>query len=296
MKKRITSICSLTMTAIAGGSLIAPTVFAQEQHARFVVTSELPTIPLPRSRNAQAQPLVFTRVAVIDVTARDPRRALRLDQTVIINGDRITAVGRTGRVRIPESAQVVDATGKFLVPGLWDMHVHMFNGDWETSSVLNLFLANGVTGVRDLGSNLAPIIALRQQIASRSLLGPRMVVSGPYINGVVGPAGERSFISAEEARETVRRLKERGVNFIKLYSYLSPAAFFAAISEAKKQGLTAVGHVPFGVRASEAARAGLKSIEHLEGVAIESADLEDILREEIRAREKGIWVPLIAAD
>lgn len=280
MKQCLTAVCLLTMTAIPIGSLIAPTVFAQRKN----------------SRSSQARPLVFTRVGVIDVTARDPRRALRLDQVVIINGDRITAVGPTERVGIPESAQVIDATGKFLVPGLWDMHVHMLDGEWETSSILNLFLANGVTGVRDMGSNLARIIALRQQIASGAPLGPRVVVSGPPIYGVGGPAGEQTFISVEEARETVRRLKKGGVDFIKLYSYLSPGAFFAAISEAKKQGLTAVGHVPFGVRASEAARAGLKSIEHLEGVAIESADLEDLLREEIRAREQGIPVRLIAAD
>ena len=229
--------------------------------------------PLLAQTTPTSQPLVFTHLTVIDVTARDSQRALRLDQTIIISGDRITALSRTGGVQIPEGAQVIDATNQFLIPGLWDMHVHMFSDNWNTATTLNLFLASGVTGVRDMGSNLERILALRQQIASGSLLGPRMVVSGPSVYGMEGPAGARSFISAEEARGAVRRLKQAGVDTIKLYSYLSPAAFFAAVDEAKKQGLTAVGHVPFGVRASDAAKAGLKSIEHLEGVVIESTDL-----------------------
>ncbi len=250
-------------------------------------------------RIPQSQPLAFTHVAVIDVTATDPRRALRLDQTVILSGDRITAVGRTGTVHIPGGAQVIDATSQFLIPGLWDMHVHMFNDNWKAASAPNLFLANGVTGVRDMGSNLERILALREQIASGSLLGPRMVVPG-VIGGMEDSAGTRRFISAAEARAAVRQLKHGGADFVKLYSYLQPEAFYAAVDEAKKQGMTAAGHVPFAVKASDAAKAGLKSIEHLEGVFIESADLEDALREEISMRiregKKGIAVAQITVD
>ncbi|MGI8835251.1 MAG: amidohydrolase family protein [Pyrinomonadaceae bacterium] len=284
MKKLLTTACLFVVTIVAIVSFTAS-----------------PAELLAQTRpTAQSQPLVFTHVTVIDVAARDAKRALKLDQTVIVTGERITALGKTGKVQIPEGARVIDATGKFLIPGLWDMHVHMFNGNWDSVSALNLFLVNGVTGVRDMGSNLERILALRQQIASGSLLGPRMVVSGPAVYGMAGPPDARSFISAEDARGAVRRLKQAGVDTIKLYSYLSPAAFFAAVDEAKKQGLTAVGHVPFAVRASEAAKAGLKSIEHLEGVVIESSDLEDALREEISVRiregKKGIQVPQIETD
>ena len=301
MKKLMTTACLFIVTTVAIVSFIAPAVFGQEKKTAKVEGSELVTSPAPSSRNPQSQPLVFTHVTVIDVAARNPRRALRLDQTVIINGDRISAVGRTGRLRIPESARVIDATGKFLVPGLWDMHVQMFSGEWETQSILNLFLANGVTGVRDMGSDLERIVALRQQIASGSLLGPRMVVAGPALDGQRGPNDKnpRAVRDAEQARSTVRRLKEAGVDFVKLYSYLSPEAFFAAIDEAKKHGLSAVGHVPWGVKASDAAKAGFKSIEHVEGVAIESSDVEGALREEIAARlreGKRISVPEIEVD
>lgn len=260
----------------------------------------LPAPLLAQTRpTPQSPPLVFTHVTVVDVTARDSKRALKPEQTIVITGDHITALGKTGTVHIPEGAQVVDATGKFLIPGLWDMHVHS-EDNWNTGSALNLFLANGVTGVRDMGSNLEHVLALRQRIASGALLGPRMVVAGPFIYGMAGPSDARRFNSAEEARAEVRRLKKAGVDFIKLYSYLSPAAFFAAVDEAKKQGLTPVGHVPFAVRASDAAKAGLKSIEHMEGALIESTDIEDALREEIAVRiregKKGIRVPQIEMD
>ncbi|MEO7658559.1 MAG: amidohydrolase family protein [Pyrinomonadaceae bacterium] len=281
MKKLLTTACLYIVTTIAIVSFIAPPAPLLAQ-----------TRPTP-----QSQPLVFTNVTVIDVGASDAKRALKLDQTVVISGEYVAAVGKTGTVRIPDGAQVVDATGKFLMPGLWDMHVHLDN-DRNVGAALNLLLANGVTGMRHMGGNLKSIIAMRQQLASGSLLGPRMVVAGPYVDGPRGPndRSPRAVRNAEQARSTVRLLKEAGVDFVKLYSYLSPEAFFAAIDEAKKQGLAAVGHVPWGVKASDAAKAGFKSIEHVEGVAIESSNVEDALRKEIavRLREgKRISVPEI---
>jgi imidazolonepropionase-like amidohydrolase len=281
MKKLLTTACLFVVTIVTIGSFTG-----------------LPGPLLAQTRpTPQSQPLVFTHVTVVDVTARDSKRALKRNQTIVITGDHITALGKTGTVQIPEGAQVIDATGKFLMPGLWDMHVHIPR---DNASTIKLLLPNGVTGVRDMGNNLEGILALRQQVASGSLLGPRMVVAGSYIRGIVGPANARRFISPEEARVAVRRLKHAGVDFVKLYSYLSPEAFFAAVDEAKKQGLPAVGHVPFAVKASDAAKAGLKSIEHLEGTLIESTDLEDALREEIAVRiregKKGISVPEIEID
>ena len=249
---------------------------------------------------AASPPIVLTHVAVIDVTAADSRRALRLDQTVVISGDRIVAVDRAGEVPVPRDAQVIDATGQFLMPGLWDMHVHIFAGGWDTASVLDLFLAHGVTGVRDMGSNVDRVVALRDEIASGARAGPRMVVSGPSVSGLSGTREAPRSESAENVRREVRRLKEARVDFIKLYSYLSPAAFLAAMDEARQVGLPAAGHVPFAVKASAAARAGLRSIEHLEGVVLEATDLEEPLREEIALRIRegtlGIQVPEIEVD
>ena len=256
MKKLLTTACLFVATGFAIVSCIAPPVCGQEKKT-----------------------LVLTHVTVIDVTARNSARALKANQTVIITGESITAVGETGKLRIPEGAQVIDTTGKFLIPGLWDMHVHNFLGGRRAVSSLKLFLANGVTGVRDMGGDLERLLARRQQVTSGALPGPRMVISGPNI---IGATLDRPVVSnAEEARAAVRRLKQGGADFVKLYSFLQPNAFFAAVDEAKKLGMAAVGHVPFAVKASDAAKVGMKSMEHLTGVVIEAADQEDTLREEI---------------
>lgn len=264
-------------------------------HASTVVME--PTTPLlaPDPPVSQSPLVVIANVTVIDVSAADSRGARRRNQTVILRGDRILSVGPTASAAIPDGSRVIDGTGHFLIPGLWDMHVHVFSGGWNTASVLDRFLAHGVTGVRDMGSGTQRIVALRDEIAAGSVRGPRMVVSGQQVSGIrQGPTGERVFLSAEQVREQVRELKRAGVDFVKIYSWLSPPAFLAAVDEARKQGLTTAGHVPFEVRASEAARAGLRSIEHLEGVTIESTDLEDALRTEISDRmrrgQEGIRV------
>src|ERR1044072_4850280 len=115
--------------------------------------------------------LVFTHVAVIDVNGSAPRR----DMTVVINGDRISAIG--DKISVPAGAQVVDATGKFLIPGLWDMHVH-----WYLRDSFSLFIANGVPGVRQMFGN-SDLLRWRDQIAKGSLLGPRMIVASQIIDG-----------------------------------------------------------------------------------------------------------------
>ncbi|MEX1245624.1 MAG: hypothetical protein WEF99_12695 [Thermoanaerobaculia bacterium] len=122
-------------------------------------------LPLPAQTPAGARgPIAITRVTVINTTGGPPRP----DMTVEIEGDRITRVGPSGRAKVPRDAQLIDGTGKFLIPGLWDMHIHTFFGDWVPGSrevTLPLFIANGVTGVRDMGSDVDLILAARQDVA-----------------------------------------------------------------------------------------------------------------------------------
>ena len=98
----------------------------------------------------QSQPLVFTHVTVVDATGAQPMS----DMTVVVTGDRITKIGRSGQVSVPRGARVVNATGKYLIPGLWDMHVHL---SWTKSTALPVLVANGVTSVRDLGGRLTEL-------------------------------------------------------------------------------------------------------------------------------------------
>lgn len=218
--------------------------------------------------------LVITHVTVID--PRDG--SMRPDCTVAIRGDRIVGV-TSSRDAPAVGARTIDGTGKFVIPGLWDMHVHTFFGTWVPGGkevTLPLFIANGVTGVRDMGSELEPILEVRAAIAQHRMLGPRMVVAGPMLDGprTQFPASI-AIATPEDGRRAVQRLAERGVDFIKLQSYVPRDAYFAIADECRRRGLVFVGHVPDAVRGAEAANAGQKSFEHLIGIFEGSSTAED---------------------
>jgi len=197
------------------------------------------------------------------------------DMTVVITGNRIAAIGRTGQVRIPRGVQVINAAGKFLIPGLWDMHVHFT----ESERAFPLFIANGVTGVRNMGGNLDELLHWRTDVASGKLLGPRVVTCGPIVDGPQPAAHGPTIVvgTAAEARQTVDMLKQRGADCVKVYDRLPREAYFAIIEEARKQGLPVVGHVPLSITSVEASDAGQKSIEHLGSIFESTSTIEEEL-------------------
>ncbi|HMG23685.1 MAG TPA: amidohydrolase family protein [Kofleriaceae bacterium] len=181
----------------------------------------------------------------------------------------------------PAGARTIDAAGKFIIPGLWDMHVHTFFGTWVPGGkevTLPLLIANGVTGARDMGSELAPILEARAAIAQHRLLGPRLVVAGPMLDGprTQFPASI-AIATPEDGRRAVAMLAAQGVDFIKIQSYVPRDAYFAIADECRRRGLVFVGHVPDAVRGGEAATAGHKSFEHLIGIFEASSTDEDAL-------------------
>jgi len=210
--------------------------------------------------------VVFSHVNVVDVTAG----ALQSDRTVVVRNGRIDDVVASPAGMIPADALVVEARGKYLIPGLWDMHVHTVFGDWLPQNeqvTLPLFVANGVTGVRDMGGDLEVLKRWRAQIAAGKLLGPRMVIAGPMLDGPTPRFPSSAPVaSAADGRNVVERLKAGGVDFIKIQSLIPRDGYFAAAAEARKLGITFVGHVPDTVRASEASNAGQSSIEHFTGI------------------------------
>jgi imidazolonepropionase-like amidohydrolase len=235
-----------------------------------------------------ARPLVLTNVTVIDVTG-EPSKS---NMTVIVEGDRIAAVGKTGKVRLPRNAQVVDASGKFLIPGLWDMHTHTLREE-RVETFFSLFIVNGVTGVRDMGmplKNLELLKQWRKEIQEGTRTGPRIVASGATLGGA-RPQLTFTVATEAEARQAVVTLKQRGADFIKVYSLLSRPLFFAVSDEAKKQGLTFVGHVPVSVTAAEASDAGQKSMEHLYGILESCSANEAEVRKEVEraANNPDTW-------
>lgn len=227
---------------------------------------------------AYSQQLFIIHVTVIDATGRPARP----DMTVTITGDRITAIERSRRVHVPENARVLDGTGQYLIPGLWDMHVHALSADRD-EIYFPLLIANGVTGIRDMGTTLPleQIHQLQKRIASGQVLGPRIVAAGPIIDGPkpVWPFS-LAVVNEPEGRQAVDMLKREGADFIKVYNLLPRAAYFAIVDEARKKGLTVVGHVPLSVTAAEASGAGQKSIEHLNGVLLACSTNEAALMKE----------------
>jgi imidazolonepropionase-like amidohydrolase len=214
---------------------------------------------------AKAQTLTITHANVIDVS----NGKVQPDTTVVIRGNRIVSVARSTK-HTPKARQVVDAKGQYLIPGLWDMHTHVyFDGmaDDGTDLILPLFLANGITGIRDMGSDLDRVLNAREEIATHKLLGPRMIVSGPMLDGPRSHYKAAIAIATpEDGRKAVDMLQSRGVNFIKVQSGIPREAYFAIAEEAKKDGIEYEGHVPDSIRATEAVASGQHTFEHLIGI------------------------------
>ena len=214
-------------------------------------------------------------LVVAHVTVINPATSsVQPDTTVVVNGNRIASVSNSKEFHIPNGARVIDATGKFLIPGLWDMHVHTAFGNWFPGGrdiILPLFIANGVTGVRDMGGDVAILATWRSQIEAGQLTGPHIVFSGPMLDGYLPDGKNLRFPSSlpvtspADARAAVDSLVAQHVDFIKVQSLLSPESYLAAADEAHKRGLPIVGHVPDKVRITQVVSAGQKSIEHLMG-------------------------------
>ena len=241
----------------------------------FVLTALL--VPAVYAQNwSLVDTVVTTDVNVVDVRTGE----IHPEQTVIIDRGRIVSVGSRKDTRYPRNAPVIiNGKGFYLIPGLWDMHVHLVFGDWfplAQEISLPLFVANGVTGVRDMGSELATVQAWRNEIEGQRLIGPRIMTSGPMLDGPK-PRFPSSIAIAtpEDGRRAVDTLKQSGADFIKLQSLLPRDAVFAIADEAKKQEMPFEGHVPDSVRADEMSNAGMRSFEHLIGIFEGSSPLED---------------------
>lgn len=212
---------------------------------------------------AQSSTVAVRNVTVVDVTDG----SLHQNQTVRIDGNEIDAVGRANEVRVPRDAQVVEGEGKYLIPGLWDMHVHAAT-DIRVESFLRLFLANGITGFRDMFGSLDVAERARASVEAGELPGPpRIVVAGNIVDGPPGSwPGVVVASTPEDGRRIVDSLHAAGAPFIKVYFLLAPGTYYAISERSRELSLPFVGHVPFLVRAADASDAGQRSIEHLTGV------------------------------
>jgi amidohydrolase family protein len=220
--------------------------------------------------------LIFTNVNVVDT--RDGR--ILHDMTVVVRKGRIQAVARLGLIAGTHNVRVINATGKYMMPGLWDMDVHSVGkwAAWDEKIIYPLYVANGVTGVRDMGGDPDLLEQRRQRVEDGELPGPHIVFAGPFLSSGRSDTQTVAVNNPAEAREAVAKLKKRGVNLLTLRSNISRDSYFALADEAAKQKIQFAGPVPDSVTVAEASAAGQGSIERLTGILLACSSNEDELR------------------
>ncbi len=266
---------SFAMTLAVMLGVLAASGWAQEQ------AKVEPAKPVS-ARPEQAKLIAITNVTIINVESG----VLVPSQTVLIADGKIVMAGNPANTAIPKYALRISGRGKFLIPGLWDMHVHTAGvsarPEWG-KQMLPVYLAHGITGVRDMGGDLPALKEWRRSASTTP--GPELMVAGPFLDasarGLSSPNEVIAVETADQARVAVQKVKANGANFIKIGSRLSREAFFAIADETKKANIAFLGHVPDAVTVEEASYAGMSSMEHLFGVLLECSSKSAELRQRL---------------
>ncbi|MFK7812513.1 MAG: amidohydrolase family protein [Maribacter sp.] len=218
-----------------------------------------------------------------------------VQQDVFISDGRIKKISNTNHGIHFEAKQTIDATGKFMIPGFWDNHVHFRGGDSlieANKNFLNLFIANGITTVRDAGGDLTTsVLEWRKQMKAGSLIGPTIFTSGPKIDGLKGTwAGSLEVETDDDIIKALDSLESIPSDFVKLYdSRISGEAYLKTIAEAENRNLITSGHMPFTVELGDAVGSGIDAIEHLYYVMKGCSAEESAITEQLKAKEIGFW-------
>ena len=246
-----------------------------------VAALQLFLVALPNT--LPSQDVLIRNVTVIDVNTG----AELLKRSVLIHDGKIAAVGLD--VEHPRDAEIVDGTGRFAIPGLWDMHVHL----WHSEHLFPMYLAYGVTGLRDMGSDLARVNQWRRDISAGKLLGPRIETCGSAVDGFPSTDPKLPVVvvrTAAEARQTYDRLDRQNVDFIEVLATLPREAYFALVERARKYYSPVAGYIPGSVTVLEAIDARQKSIEHMSGILMAcSSDEAKLSKQHAFAIERKDW-------
>lgn len=235
-------------------------------------------------------------IAITNVTLIDAVNGVRPAHTVIFDGDEIIALGPAD-AELPRAAETVDGSGRYLIPGLWDMHVHLTYDEALTDSMSALFLRHGITSVRDTGGLLPKLEPVVERMRAPGALAPRVYYGGPLLDGrfVVYDGESAPEIGTQNAdvdmaEENIGALAAAGVDFVKVYEMVSPEVFEALVNAAHANSLPVAAHVPLSLLASQAGPA-VDSMEHLRNIELDCASNAAELHEErlaiLNAHEAG---------
>ena len=237
------------------------------------------------------QNTIFSNVTIIDVKSGSAKPSMN----VIVKGDRIIYIGSKNQAKIPPNSKVIDGTGKYLIPGLWDMHAHYLNDsiqlipyDFYDPNLTEkekifapIYLAFGITGFRELsGGNKT--LELREKIRSGELLGPQMIIGSPLLDGPIPLFPETQVIAIDnpsEAKKVVSELNSQGFDFLKTYTFLSAESYRAIHKKARELEMEVSGEIPISVSVWEAVKLGHKTLEHITGIELACSKKQDSLRE-----------------
>ncbi len=244
------------------------------------------TQPAPNSTSAS------TTAAIVHATLVGVRTGKETpDSVIVIRGDKIERVGTSSEISVPSQALVVDAAGKWVIPGLMDMHAHAGN---SPEVPVNLYLAQGVTTIRSPGGNISLLRLLREQIESGKITGPRLFFSGPLLDGNPPVWPDESFMVDTPARahSAVDFLADQGVDFVKVYNNVTEPVLKEIVETARQRGLIVAGHIPRSMTMTRAVDLGMKSLEHIritgrEMLPLEEANQIDYLP--LGQREPQLW-------
>jgi hypothetical protein len=218
-------------------------------------------------------------LAIQNVTVIDAVNGARQALTVLVRDGRITAVQAAGEAF--RATEVVDGSGQYLIPGLWDFHVHLTYDARFTEAMPGLFLNHGITSIRDTGGPLELVVPAVERMRTEGATAPRVFFAGPLMDGehVVYDGKDRPLLGignpdAETARANMARLAEAGVDFVKIYEMVSPDVFAVLVEEAQSRGLPMDGHVPLSMQARDVGP-HVQSLEHLRNIEMDCAANSD---------------------
>ncbi|RXG30430.1 imidazolonepropionase-like amidohydrolase [Leeuwenhoekiella palythoae] len=274
-------------------------LFLKHHNTLFMKRALLPLLILITLLNSCGNPPPQFDIAIHNVNIINLQNGkVAQDQSVFIAGDTIHSIVNSRDLMTSAAKQQIDGSGKYLMTGLWDNHVHFRGGAdliEENKDLLKLFIANGITTVRDAGGDLTTAVQKWQkEIAANTLVGPTIYTSGPKIDGPGATwAGSLEVENDQDIEQALDSLQELNVDFVKIYdSNISGENYLKVISEAEKRNMITSGHMPYSVTVDETTSAGIDAIEHLYYVLKGCSSDELAITEAVKNNEAGFWTSL----
>ncbi len=225
-------------------------------------------------------------ICIENISTIDPTDGLKNNQTVVIKDEKILKIFNSKEVTLSKNNNIINGTNKFLIPGLWDTHVHYTHTQELTPIMSNLFIAYGITSVRDTGGDVNIVKKWKDKAIAQPQNAPRIFMAGPLLDGVPniynGSSKNYPNLSVElntldSITKQINFLENKGVDFLKAYEMLSPEQFVHIINIANKKGLKVTGHIPLSMDVISASNAGLHSMEHLRNLDLSCASNAETL-------------------